>query len=259
MVRLAQLPRPFVVGVVVERDPIAAARVTGAAFRTGADAVELNLASLRADALVDARLFARWRKPVYTSCRRAPFMSVYGAKFERLPVLSDEERMTRQLALLDCGSAGLDFEADTFAPNPDEWTDDRAAVRRQRVIAAAAHARGAAVIGSWHPPRKIALAEALRCARALRARGADFVKIVERVHTRAEALDSLSISLALQEKLDAPFVFLGLGVESTRFRPFMTAFGASYLLARPPVGENRLSAQPLVARARALVDLSRET
>lgn len=256
MVSLTQLRRPFVVGVVVERDYAAAARAAGAAFRTGADAVELNLASLRAAGELDRSFFSRWRHPVYTSCRRAPFMAVYGEKFSRLPKLTDEARMERQVALIACGSAGIDIEADTFAPAPDEWTSDRAAIRRQRAVAEQAHAAGAAVIGSWHPPRKLALPEALRRARALRDRGADFVKIVERVRTRAEALDSLAISLALRDKLGCPFVFLALGSEAAAFRPYMAAFGASYLLARPPVGANRLPAQPLVARARALVDLA---
>ena len=256
MVNLTQLPRPFVVGVVVERDAAAAARAADAAFRTGADAVELNLASLRNDAGLDRRFFSRWGRPVYTSFRRAPFMAVYGNKFSRLPKDSDEVRMERQIALLACGSAGLDFEADTFAPNRDEWTNDRAAIRRQRTLAAAVHECGAVVIGSWHPPRKLTLPEALRGARALRDRGADFIKIVERVRTRTEALDSLAISLTLREKLGGTFVFLALGADAERFRPYMTAFGASYLLARPPVGANRLAAQPLVARARALVDLA---
>lgn len=256
MVRLTQLPRPFVVGVVVERDARAAARVAAAAFRTGADAVELNLAALRDDAALDRRFFSGLRGPVYTSCRRAPFMAVYGAKFSRLPALPDETRMARQLSLLAHGLAGLDIEADTFSPTLDEWTDERAAIRQQRAIAAAAHRHGAGVIWSWHPPRKLTLREALRGARALRDRGADFVKIVERVRSRAEALDSLAISLVLREKLGRPFVFLALGTEAVRFRPLMAAFGASYLLARPPVGANRLPAQPLVARARALVDFA---
>ena len=256
MVTLTHLRRPFVVGVVVERDSVAAAHAAGAAFQTGADAVELNLASLRDPKGLNRAFFTQWNRPVYTSCRRAPFMAVYGSKFSRLPARSDEERIEQQIALLAHGSAGLDFEADTFAPNRDEWTNDRAAIRQQRAVAAAAHRNGAAVIASWHPPRKLTLSEALRAMRALRDRGADFVKIVERVHTRAEALDSLAISLTLREKLDTPFVFLALGAEAERFRPYMTAFGASYLLARPPVGANRLRAQPLVARARALIDLA---
>jgi hypothetical protein len=256
MVSLTQLRPPFVVGVVVERDLAAAARAAGAAFRTGADAVELNLASLRNTTGLNRAFFSQWNRPVYSSCRRAPFMAVYGARFSRLPARSDEERIGQQIALLAQGSAGLDFEADTFAPNRDEWTNDRAAIRKQRAVAAAAHRSGAAVIASWHPNRKLTLTEALRAARALRDRGADFIKIVERVHTRAEAVDSLAISLILHEKLGTPFVFLALGAEAERFRPYMTAFGASYLLARPPVGANRLGAQPLVARARALIDLA---
>jgi hypothetical protein len=256
MVSLTQLAPPFVVGVVVEREVTAAARAADAAFRTGADAVELNLASLRETAGLEARIFSRSRRPVYTSFRRAPFMAVYGMQFSRLAARSDEERMEQQIALLAHGSAGLDFEADTFARNRDEWTNDRGAIRRQRAVAAAAHRRGAAVIASWHPPRKLTLAEALRAGRTLRDRGADFIKIVERVRTRAEALDSVAISLTLREKLGVPFVFLALGAEAERFRPYMTAFGASYLLARPPVGANRLAAQPLVARARVLVDLA---
>ena len=256
MVSLRQLRRPFVVGVVVERTRAAAARVAAAAFRDGADAVELNLASLAGIAGLDRSFFARLRQPVYTSCRRPAFMGVYGPKFSGLPVFSEEERMDRQLALLERGSAGLDIEADTFAPAPDEWTQDRAAIRRQREVAAAAHRRGATVIFSWHPSRKVTGAEALRVVRNLRDRGADFVKIVERVRSRAEALDSLAISLHLAEKSDVPFVFLALGPEAVRFRPYVTAFGAAYLLARPPVGSNRLTAQPLVARARALLDLA---
>ncbi len=256
MVSLRKLPRPFVVGVVVERTRAAAARVAAAAFRDGADAVELNLASLADVAGLDGDFFQGSRKPVYTSYRRPGFMGVYGPKFARLPAVAEAERMDRQLDLLRHGSNGLDIEADTFAPAADEWTLDRTAIRRQGEVAVAAHRRGATVIFSWHPPRKVTGAEALRVVRALHKRGADFVKIVERVRSRAEALDSLAISLHLADKSPVPFVFLALGAEAVRFRPYVTAFGAAYLLARPPVGSNRLTAQPLVARARALLDLA---
>jgi len=256
MVRLTKLSRPFVVAVAVERTVAAAARTVAASFRDGADAVELNLASLPETDQPESSFFRKYRGPIYTSCRRAAFMQIYGAKFARLPAWSDEARMDLQLAALDCGSAGLDIEADTFAASLDEWTCDRGAIRRQRAVAAAARRRGAAVIFSWHPPRALAFAEALRAARALAARGADFVKIVERVRNEREALGAVAISLRLQEMLATPFIFLPLGPGAERFRPFMTAFGAAYLLARPPVGANRLPAQPLVAKARALVDLA---
>jgi len=256
MVKLSQLDRPFVVGVVVERDTAAAGRAAARAFRDGADAVELNTAGLPVADLPGRAFYARLHGPVYSSCRRAPFMSVYGPGFSQLPRLADDERMERQLSLLASGAAGLDLEADTFAPARDEWTRERSAIRRQGEVTARVHRLGRSVIFSWHPPRKLTLAEARRAVHQLRDRGADFVKIVERVNGTREALDSVHISLRLRETVDGPFVFLPLGPGAEQFRPFMTAFGAAYLLARPAVGSNRLGAQPLVARARALVDLA---
>jgi hypothetical protein len=256
MVKLVQLARPFVVGVVVERSAAAAAVTAAASFRDGAGAVELNLASLVDRELPAKAFFTRLDGPVYTSCRRAGFMSVYGVKFARVPIRSEEARMEVQLAALVAGSAGLDLEADTFGATRAEWTRDRGALRRQAEVVARTHRARKAVIYSWHPPHKLNGREAGRAIRALRDRGADFVKIVERVRNVAEALDSVRISLQLQEKFDLPFVFLPLGPGALRVRPHMTAFGAAYLLARPPIGSNHLPAQPPVARARALVDLS---
>ncbi|MDB6170262.1 MAG: type 3-dehydroquinate dehydratase [Verrucomicrobia bacterium] len=256
MVSLTQLKRPFVVGVVAERDAGAARRAASAAFREGADAVELNLASLDDDDLPGRAFFARLPGPVYTSCRRARFMTVYGAKFRQLSARADARRMELQLSALVAGAAGLDLEADTFAACADEWTRERGALRRQAEVVAAAQRARKTVIYSWHPPRKLAWREASRAVAALRDRGADFVKVVERVRSVSEALDSVRLSLRLRAAHDFPFVFLPLGPGAETVRPFMTAFGAAYLLARPASGSNRLPAQPLVARARALLDLA---
>ncbi|MDB6128527.1 MAG: 3-dehydroquinate dehydratase [Verrucomicrobia bacterium] len=256
MVGLLELRRPFVVGVVVERTLAHAQQSAVAAIRDGADAVELNLAGFINFELLDRKFFSRLRRPVYTSCRRAKFMGIYGPQFSDSPSLDEDQRMSCQLAAIEGGSAGLDIEADTFSPCRDEWTSSRDAVARQRQVARIAHRSKCAVIFSWHPPRKLTFAAARRGALELRERGADFVKIVERVGKVDEALDSVRISLRLRETLEFPFVFLPLGTGAEKVRPFMTAFGAAYLLARPALGSNRLPAQPLVARARALVDLS---
>jgi hypothetical protein len=256
MVKLVQLRRPFVVGIVVEGTASSAERAAASAFAEGADAVELNVSPLRDQTGPARDFFARLGGPIYTSFRRAGFLGLYGPRFGKLPFVPDDERMARQLALVATGAAGLDLEADTFAPHPDEWTRDRKAIRRQGEVIDAVHRRRAAAIISWHPPHKLAFSEALRAARTLRDRGADFVKIVERVRSRAEALDSVAISLRLADEVDFPFIFLPLGPAAARFRPFMTAFGSAYLLARPSVGSNRLAAQPTVASARILADLT---
>jgi len=66
-------------------------------------------------------------------------MIVHGEKFADLPRLSDHLRMEQQVALLAGGSAGLDVEAETFAPSRDEWTNDRRAIRRQRAVVLEGH------------------------------------------------------------------------------------------------------------------------
>ena len=246
---MRRLKPPFVVAVVVEKSAFEAQRSLRAAFREGADAAELNLAPLTS---MPRRLFSSAR-PIYTSCRRAAFMGIYGAAFAKLPVLNDEARMERQLAALELGSAGLDIEADTFAQSADEWSQVRRAVVRQQRLSELTRRQGCTTIFSWHPPRKLTLPEARRRARLLRDRGADFVKIVEVVRSREEALDSLRISLTLREELNFPFVFLALGREAVRFRPLMTRLGSAYLLARPSRGANRLPAQPTIATARAVL------
>ena len=94
LVNMRRLKPPFVVAVVVEKSAFEAQRSLRAAFREGADAAELNLAPLTS---MPRRLFSSAR-PIYTSCRRAAFMGIYGAAFAKLPVLNDEARMERQFS-----------------------------------------------------------------------------------------------------------------------------------------------------------------
>lgn len=243
---------PFVVGVVVEKEGSAAESSLQNASVEGADCAELNLASLP---VISSKWFNR-SMPVYTTCRRAAFMRIYGEKFRHLPELSDEERMEKQRDAFYSGSAGLDIEADTFDPDPEEWTENREAVARQKALAREARDIGASVIFSWHPPRKLCLKEAETAIGSLMDRGADFVKIVEQVRTREEALDSLFISARLWEKGFTRFIFYGLGESAISFRLLTCSFGSAYLLARPKVGGNQIAIQPEVWRARALLDLT---
>lgn len=252
MSRLTQLKIPFVVGVVVEADAASTRDSLDLAAREGADCAELNLPALSA-------LEVGWfqgKLPVYTTCRRAAFMKVYGEDFSRMPAQSDEARMEIQKEALSLGSAGLDIEADTFDPQPDEWSECPKAVARQQALAESAHQANAAVIFSWHPPRKLTFEEAAGAMESMAGRGADFVKIVERVESEAEAMDSLAISMRLRTLARVPFVFLALGSPAAQFRLLACSFGSAYLLARPSRGRNTIQVQPLIRRARAMLELT---
>jgi len=243
---------PFVVGVVVEKSLMEARNSIKLSYREGADAVELNLPNI--DKVNDG-LFNAVPIPVYTSCRRAGFMAVYGERFAGMSPLSDVARMEKQLEAFAAGSAGLDIEADTFDPNFDQWSEKIQTVERQREIADTVHDKAGTVIFSWHPPRKVTLSEACEKMQALEGRGADFVKVVERVADKDEAIETLRISLHLRERFNTPFIFLALGAAAVPFRPLMCSFGAAYLLARPSRGGNQIAEQPLISTAKSMIDL----
>ena len=118
-----------------------AARAAAAAFREGADAVELNLASLRRDDGANRAFFPGLGRPVYTTCRRAGFMAVYGPRFARLPVVADDRRMARQLALAASPVNGITFCEGCFA---EMRVDLGAAIRRLGVRIHFAHCRDVA-------------------------------------------------------------------------------------------------------------------
>jgi len=252
MVKLHELKKPFVVGTVVENDLEAAKRAVQGSVEHGAHAVELTLSGLYPNHAnpVDYCDFAEYGVPVYTTFRRSAFMKIFGADFADLPAVDDERRMEFQKALFSQGLAGIDIETDTFDPNEDEWTDQGEAVERQMTLADGIRQSGGSVIFSWHPPRKLTFEQAASAVEEMRRRGADMVKIVEQTHDLSEVFHSIETCYRLRRKFpEAPFIFLALGEEAPPFRHLMTHFGASYILARPPVGGNRLAVHPPVKRA----------
>ncbi|HEX5499839.1 MAG TPA: hypothetical protein VFX03_11450, partial [Thermomicrobiales bacterium] len=112
---LTQLPRPFIVAVVTDREPATALATMRLASLDGAQAMELNLPLLAdVDPAALHGLIAAAPGAVYTSCRRRDFMRVYGVDPAQLPDWSDDERMARQLAAIAAGSRAIDIEMDTF-------------------------------------------------------------------------------------------------------------------------------------------------
>src|SRR5688572_22532407 len=105
MASLSALPHPFIVANVTDRSPEAAIATMRLARFDGADAFEVNLPALAdVEPEVLRAVFAATGQPVYVSCRRADFMTVYGIPRDELPAWGDEERMDRQLAALALGA-----------------------------------------------------------------------------------------------------------------------------------------------------------
>lgn len=260
-VRLTDLPRPFVVGVITESTCAAAAAVMREGSADGTDAHELNLPALAGEDVAHVAGLVRGSAgPVYTTCRRRAFMAVYGIPPDELPDWSDDERMDRQLAMADHGSTAIDIELDTFDPVPKPaaeltWSDR--AVRRQRAVAVEAKRMGAEALFSCHAGRPQTAAALQTIARAAIDRGADLVKIVAPCPDAASLLAIRKASIALATSTSVPVTIIGSGAAGLASRGVGGVPGAGWVIGRMRSGSHAFREQPLVADLAAAVTTGR--
>lgn len=247
---LTQLPRPFIVAVVAERTRTAIAADMQRAAYAGAHAYELNLPLVQQDDWEGMReLVASSRRPVYTSCRRAAFMEIYGRG--HVPPWDDHERMARQLDLLDHGSVALDIELDAFdAELPSGVTEDRAAVARQVETAAKAHEVGKEVIFSCHAGDPLSRDEILERVRTAEERGGDLAKIVAPTRDEDHALEYLAAAAAIWRDRMLPTAVVGAGKAGRITRLVAPVLGRSWALCSERITDGGFPDQPPVAEAR---------
>ncbi len=273
--RLRDLPRPFIVCVIHDDEIDAAVQTIHTAERDGADAFELNLPRLGYPPPEHlAPIFAATDRPIFTSCRRAPFTDVYGPCAHRPREMPDEERMDLQLGALARGSAGIDMELDTFDPHPAPPPDgpailDRAdqagapaeiteapdAVDRQRAMIDRVHARDREVVMSCHAAQVLSSVEAMRIGRMMADRGADLTKIVGVSRGIDDVPDFLRANLSLAAVMPVPFTLMSVGLEARLGRFLAPLLGSAWAF-----GQARRSAfqpMPLVRDLRAAFDAIR--
>lgn len=269
--RLTELPQPYIVAVATDRDLSGTARTLASAAEQGAGAVELNLPALHDRSTDELRaLLNKATIPVYTSCRRAPFMQVYGIDPGTLPHWSDSERMERQLAVVEMGSCAIDMELDTFDPHPApalgtsdaahlardsgppaELSDDCKAVKRQREIIERAHLAGANVILSCHTGCPQTTAQLAAIAGRAVERGGDLLKIVMPCRSRGDLRTLLRATSWLSVSLPIPFVLVGAGPEGQPSRLLGPRFGSAWYIAQTERKPGGFPDQPLIAEIMA--------
>lgn len=272
--RLSELGRPFIVAVVTDRDAASAEATMRAALLDGAAAFELNLPAMP-DATTDRlrALFAATGRPVYTTCRRRAFMTVYGIPEAEMPAWDDDERMERQLAAIPLGARAIDIEMDTFDPRPAappgseaeagdalaggpaEFSDDPVAIGRQREIASRAKDLGAEALFSCHTGRPQSVESLVAIAVAARERGADLVKIVSPCRTVDDLYAALEATRRLAGCLGLPFTLIGSGLAGDISRIVGVNFGSSWAIGQLAFRPGSFHPQPLVGHLRETMRL----
>lgn len=275
MHRLTDLHRPFIACVLTDRTPIDAIATMRLAALEGADAYEANLPALGTSSPRELEsIFKSLPHPIYTSCRRAPFMAVYGMDPAGLPQWSDVERMERQLAALRLGATGIDMEMDTFDPHPApvldsdeeasfaegsgdpaEVTYDASAVARQQEVIDRAHELGGEVILSCHTGRPQDTATLVHTVETAIARGADLVKVVSPCPRQDDLFALFAATAKLTTDVSTPFALVGAGENGALSRIIGCAFGSGWAIAQRTYQPGGFHGQPLVRTMRDIFRL----
>lgn len=270
--RLCAIPRPFVVCVIYGDDVAGAVRTVERGERDGADAFELNLPRLGYPPAADlAPIFHATSRPIFTSCRRAPFTDVYGPGAHRPRAMLEDERMQMQVDAVAVGGAGIDMELDTFDPHPApspagpeiierarrgeppaEITERQDAVARQRTLIDRVHAAGGEVVMSCHAASTLTADDAARIGRLMQSRGADLAKIVSVAVDERDAVDLLRAHAEMRAAVSIPFTLMAVGDSARAARFVAPLYGSAWAFGQVDQPAGGFGLMPRVRDLRAV-------
>jgi len=213
----------------------------------GADAYGLQVESLRPEYHTPEtykRIFGEMKgRPCYVTNYRSKSNSG-----------KDDEALAEGLITLAQSGARLcDVMGDLFCRHPEELTDDRKAIDRQRRLIDTIHENGADVLMSSHILKYTPAERVLEVALEQKSRGADIVKIVTKAEDMAQQIENLRITDLLKRELGAPFLFLS-GGECKLHRRLGITLGCCMALCVYEHDALSTAAQPLLQTMKTVRD-----
>jgi 3-dehydroquinate dehydratase len=166
-----------------------------------------------------------------------------------------DERLAEELLLMaECGADLCDVMGDLFDPTPGEWTENPAAIQKQKELISRIHERGADALMSSHILAFTPAERVLAIAKGQKERGADVCKIVTGAESMEEQIENLRITNLLKQELGAPFLFLA-GGECHLSRRLGGTLGNCMTLCVKPTKETPAPIQPALGEMHAIRDL----
>jgi 3-dehydroquinate dehydratase len=179
---------------------------------------------------------------------------VFTMNYRRSDEKTDEQLVNEQLMAVRVGASMIDLMGDMFDPSPRELSQDRHAIDRQQQVIEEVHALGGEVLMSSHVWEYLTPEQALSHAKALEARGADFVKIAMCVHNEAQMLESLQATVLVKNELKVPFLHICMGQWGKLLRAVSPMFGSCFALCVQSYTESGHKEKPLLRAERAVLD-----
>ena len=141
-----------------------------------------------------------------------------------------------------------------MTPTPGEWTEDPAAIQKQKDLIARLHEKGAGALMSSHILAFTPAERVLAIAQGQKERGADVCKIVTKAESMEEQIENLRITHLLKQELGNPFLFLA-GGECHLSRRLGGTLGNCMTLCVKPSEQEPAPIQPSLAEMHAIRDL----
>lgn len=182
-------------------------------------------------------------KRIFAACEGKPIYitSYRGGKSEGM---TDDECAELLLLGAECGATLMDVFGDMFDRSPYyELAEKPEAVEKQKALISKIHALGGEVLISSHTLKDISADECLMIAKKQIERGADVVKIVNRVEDKAGAFKQFEAIKKILENTDKRLLLLCSG-EGKIVRYLGPSFGVCMYLCVESHGELDTPEQP---------------
>lgn len=212
----------------------------------GAEAFMLHMEAMKEEHLNEDDL-----KTIFNYACDKP---VFTMNYRRPNGKPDEQLVAEQLMAVRAGASMIDLMGDMFDPSPRELSQDPRAIGRQQQVIEEVHALGGEVLMSSHVWEYMNVEETLAHAKALEARGADFVKIAMSVHNEAQMLESLHATVLVKNELKVPFLHICMGQWGKVLRAVSPMFGSCFALCVQSYTEAGHKEKPLLRAEKAVLD-----
>lgn len=242
----SQQKLPLLVASLTDPTPTKAICTMRNAIFDGAEAFMVHLEAMKQEHLCEDDL-----KTIFNYAGDKP---VFTMNYRRLDGKTDEQLVEEQLVAVRAGASMIDMMGDMFDHSPRELSQDGRAIDRQQQVIEEVHALGGEVLMSSHVWEYMNIEETLSHAKALEARGADFVKIAMCVHNEAQMLESLNATVLVKNELKAPFLHICMGQWGKLLRAVSPMFGSCFALCVQSYTEAGHKEKPLLRAEKAVLD-----
>lgn len=262
------LPKPFIVSVVGDKNPDGAIATIKRAEYDGADAYDLHLMNLE-------RKYHNVKdlRSIITTTSKPVLLLYYRWTMKGMLDIPDEERVKAQLVGIEAGAAGLDVTADIFdpSPGPDSWTQEAhvystnrkskpreismkpEVIKKQKELINKVHDMGAEVLMSTHTRVPMSCEQVIELAKEIESRGPDAVKIVTVALNEEDLLEAIKTTIELKKIMKVPFQFQCHGEHGKIIRIVGPMLGSMLIFCNQQFNPGGFHYQPLVRSMRKVL------